>query len=54
MIRYGVTFFVLEKLGAVLGIPNPQIYASMKGMSLEDFLRTRRTNIVYSVAATNK
>jgi gallate dioxygenase len=51
MIRYGVTFFVLEKLGAVLGISNPQIYASMKGMSLEEFLRTRRTNIVYSVAA---
>lgn len=54
MIRYGVTFFVLEKMGAVLGIPNPQIYASMKGMSLEDFLRTRRTNIVYSVAGTEK
>jgi gallate dioxygenase len=54
MIRYGVTFFVLEKMAAVLGIPNPQIYASMKGMSLEDFLRTRRTNIVYSVAGTNK
>lgn len=50
MIRYGVTFFVLEKLGAVLGISNPQIYASMRGMTLEEFLRTRRTNIVYSVA----
>lgn len=54
MIRYGVIFFVLEKLGAVLGIPNPQIYASMKGMSLEEFLRTRRTSIVYSVAGENK
>lgn len=54
MIRYGVTFFVLEKLGAVLGISNPQIYAAMKGLSLDAFLRTRRTNIVYSVAARDE
>jgi gallate dioxygenase len=53
MIRYGVTFFVLEKLGAVLGISNPEIYAAMRGMTLEEFLRTRRTNIVYSVAPTS-
>ncbi|GFE79983.1 hypothetical protein GCM10011487_19830 [Steroidobacter agaridevorans] len=54
MIRYGVTFFVLEKLGAVLGISNPEIYAAMRGMTLEEFLRTRRTNIVYSVAPTSE
>jgi gallate dioxygenase len=50
MIRYGVIFFVLEKLGAVLGVPNPQIYAAMKGMTLEDFLATRNAQITYSVA----
>jgi gallate dioxygenase len=50
LIRYGAIFFVLEKLGAVLGVPNPRIYAAMKGMSLEDFLATRNAQITYSVA----
>jgi gallate dioxygenase len=50
LIRYGAIFFVLEKLGAVLGVPNPQIYAAMKGMSLQDFLATRNAQITYSVA----
>jgi gallate dioxygenase len=50
LIRYGAIFFVLEKLGAVLGVPNPKIYAAMKGMSLEDFLATRNAQITYSVA----
>jgi gallate dioxygenase len=50
LIRYGAIFFVLEKLGAVLGVPNPQIYAAMKGMTLEAFLATRNAQITYSVA----
>ena len=50
LIRYGAIFFVLEKLGAVLGVPNPQIYAAMKGMTLEEFLATRNAQISYSVA----
>ena len=50
MIRYGFIFFVLEKLGAVLGVPNPQIYASMKGLTLEAFLATRNAQITYSVS----
>jgi gallate dioxygenase len=53
MIRYGVIFFVLEKLGAALGISNLDIYASMRGQSLEDFLKTRNTNVRYSVAPGN-
>jgi gallate dioxygenase len=53
MIRYGVIFFVLEKLGAVLGVPNPQIYAAMKGMTLDEFLATRNAKITYSVARTS-
>ena len=50
LIHYGAIFFVLEKLGAVVGVPNPQIYAAMKGMSLDDFLATRNAKITYSVA----
>lgn len=52
MIRYGVSFFLLEKLGAVIGVSNLHIYSAMKGMSLEDFLATRNApGAVYSVAA---
>ncbi|MBI1684292.1 gallate dioxygenase [Caulobacter hibisci] len=50
LIRYGAIFFVLEKLGAVLGVPNPQIYAAMKGMTLDAFLATRNAQITYSVS----
>lgn len=50
LIRYGAIFFVLEKLGAVVGVPNPQIYAAMKGMTLDAFLATRNAKITYSVA----
>ena len=37
MIHYGVSFFMLEKLGAVVGVSNLHIYAAMRGQSLEDF-----------------
>ena len=50
LIHYGVIFFVLEKLGAVVGTSNLHIYAAMRGESLEDFLRTRNTRVLYSVA----
>jgi gallate dioxygenase len=50
MIQYGVIFFMLEKLGAVTGVPNPAIYAAFKGMSLDDFQKTRNAAITYGVA----
>jgi gallate dioxygenase len=51
MIQYGVIFFMLEKLGAVVGTSNLHIYAAMRGQSLEDFQKTRNApNALYSVA----
>jgi gallate dioxygenase len=51
MIRYGVIFFLLEKLGAVVGISNLHIYAAMRGQSLADFQQTRNApGALYSVA----
>jgi len=50
MIHYGVIFFVLEKLGAVLGVSNLHIYAAMRGESLEQFMKTRNTQVMYSVS----
>lgn len=42
LVQYGVSFFVLEKFARVQKMSNLQVYASMRGQSLEDFLRTRR------------
>ena len=51
LIHHGVIFFVLEKLGAVLGVSNLHIYAAMRGESLENFQKTRNApNALYSVA----
>jgi gallate dioxygenase len=50
LIHYGVIFFMLEKLGAVVGVSNLHIYAAMRGETLEQFQRTRNTNALYSVA----
>ena len=50
MIHYGVIFFMLEKLGAVVGVSNLHIYAAMRGQSLEDFQKTRNQQVMYSVA----
>ena len=51
LIHYGVIFFMLEKLGAVLGVSNLHIYAAMRGESLEDFQKTRNApGALYSVA----
>jgi gallate dioxygenase len=53
MIHYGVIFFMLEKLGAVVGVSNLHIYAAMRGESLEEFQKTRNApGALYSVAAT--
>ncbi len=52
MIRYGVSFFMLEKLGAVVGVPNPHIYASMRGEDIETFQKSRNVSMNYSVSST--
>jgi gallate dioxygenase len=54
LIHYGVIFFMLEKLGAVLGTTNLHIYASMRGQSLEDFQKTRNAQVLYSVAGKDE
>jgi gallate dioxygenase len=53
LIRYGVIFFILEKLAAAVGVSNQEIYAAMRGESLQDFLKTRKTSVVYSVAGSH-
>lgn len=50
LMHYGVSFFLLEKLGAVIGTTNLHIYAAMRGQSLEDFQKTRNAQVLYSVA----
>jgi gallate dioxygenase len=50
MIHYGVSFFLLEKLGAVIGVSNPNIYASMRGEDIATFQKSRNVAINYSVA----
>ena len=50
MIHYGVIFFMLEKLGAVTGIGNIDIYAAFKGMTVPEFQKTRNAAITYGVA----
>ena len=41
LIRYGASFFCLEKLARVSGISNPEMVAAMRGETLEEFLKTR-------------
>jgi gallate dioxygenase len=51
MIHYGVSFFMLEKLGAVVGVSNLHIYAAMRGQTLDAFQQTRNApGALYSVA----
>ena len=51
LMHHGAIFFVLEKLGAVIGVSNLHIYAAMRGQSLEEFQRTRNApGALYSVA----
>ena len=54
MIHYGVSFFMLEKLGAAVGVSNLHIYAGMRGQTLEEFQKTRNApGALYSVAGTD-
>ncbi len=41
LVRYGVNFFVLEKFARVVKLTNPEVYASMRGETLDEFLATR-------------
>ena len=50
MIHYGVIFFMLEKMAAVLGIGNIDVYAAFRGMTVPEFQKTRNAAITYSVA----
>lgn len=50
LIRYGVIFFILEKLAAAVGATNQEIYAAMRGETLEEFQKTRANAVLYSVA----
>lgn len=55
LIHYGAIFFVLEKLGAVLGVSNLHIYAAMRGESLQEFQNTRNApGALYSVAGKSE
>ncbi|RVU05709.1 gallate dioxygenase [Novosphingobium umbonatum] len=50
LIQRGVSFFVLEKMAAVLGVSNPEVYAHFRGETLEQYLATRKQAITYSVS----
>lgn len=54
MIRRGVSFFVLEKMAAVLGVSNPEVYAAFRGETIEQFFATRKVPMRYSVAGGDK
>lgn len=45
---------MLEKMAAVLGVPNPGVYAAFRGETLEQFLATRKGPMRYSVAGGDK
>jgi gallate dioxygenase len=54
MIHYGVIFFLLEKLAAVIGSTNLHVYAAMRGETLEEFQATRNSQVLYSVAGQDE
>jgi gallate dioxygenase len=55
MIHCGVSFFMPEKLGAVIGVLNLHIYAAMRGETLDEFQRTRNApGALYSVAGADE
>jgi gallate dioxygenase len=54
LIHYGAIFFLLEKMGAVVGTTNLHIYAAMRGQSLDDFQKTRNAQVLYSVAGQDE
>lgn len=50
MIHYGVIFFSLEKMAAVIGQSNADVYAQMRGETMEEFQNSRNVSMQYSVA----
>lgn len=50
LMHYGAIFFMLEKLGAVVGVSNLHIFAAMRGETLAQFQATRNAPVLYSVA----
>ncbi len=50
LIHYGVIFFCLEKMAAVIGSSNPDVYAQMRGETMDEFQATRNVSMQYSVA----
>jgi len=50
LIHYGVIFFCLEKMAAVIGSSNPAVYAQMRGETMEEFQASRNVAMQYSVA----
>ncbi len=54
LVRRGASFFVLEKMAAVLGVSNPAVYAAFRGETLEQFLATRKVPLTYSVAGGDR
>ena len=52
LIERGAIFFGLEKLAAVLGLPNAVVYAGMRGETLEQFQASRNApTALYSVGS---
>jgi gallate dioxygenase len=55
LMHYGVIFFLLEKLAAVVGVSNLHVYAAMRGQTLAEFQQTRNApGALYSVAGTDR
>jgi gallate dioxygenase len=48
--RYGAIFFGLEKMAAVIGASNPEVYAQFRGETIEEFQASRNVAMQYSVA----
>jgi gallate dioxygenase len=42
LVKYGVSFFVLEKFARLVKVSNLAVYASMRGETFEEFMKTRR------------
>lgn len=54
LIRRGVIFFCIEKLAIALGLSNPDVYAQMRGETMEDFQKTRNIGIRYSAVGVEE
>ncbi|SLK09068.1 gallate dioxygenase [Novosphingobium mathurense] len=54
MVKRGISFFVLEKMAAVVGVSNPEVYAHFRGETLAQYLASRKAAITYSVSGDAK